>query len=245
VDHGIREASGAEADIAASIAERLGVPFVLHRVSVDSGPNLEARAREARRSVLPPGSMTGHTADDQAETVLLRLLRGTGPTGLAAMRPGPDHPILDLRRSETHELCRLLEIEPVVDASNGDPAIRRNRVRSELLPLMADISDRDPVPVLVRIAEVAASEGAFLNDQIAGLDPTDCRALRDCHPVLARRAIRRWIGEETGYPPSSEALERVMQVVDGTVVACELSGGLRISRSAGRLHLTVPMGSTD
>ena len=111
--------------------------------------------------------MTGHTADDQAETVLLRLLRGTGPTGLAAMRRGPAHPILALRRRETEELCACLGLQPVADDSNSDPTIRRNRVRAELLPLIADISDRDPVPVLARIAEVAAAEGAFLDDQIA------------------------------------------------------------------------------
>jgi len=189
--------------------------------------------------------MTGHTADDQAETVLLRLLRGTGPTGLAAMRPGPAHPILALRRRETEELCACLGLQPVADDSNSDPTIRRNRVRAELLPLIADISDRDPVPVLARIAEVAAAEGAFLDGQIAGIDPTDCRAVRACEPVLARRAIRRWLADETGYPPSTEALERVMRVVDGTVIACEIAGGIRVSRSSGRLHLTSLPGSTD
>ncbi|NBV74150.1 MAG: hypothetical protein EBR65_04170, partial [Actinobacteria bacterium] len=67
--------------------------------------------------------------------------------------------------------------------------------------------------------------------------PTDCRSLREAEPVLARRAIRRWISDETGYPPSAGALERVMEVVQGTATACELSGGIRVARSSGRLRL--------
>jgi len=243
VDHGIRASSGAEARRAASIAETLGIPFELHEVTVAPGPNLEARAREARRDLLPTGSMTGHTADDQAETVLLRLLRGSGPTGLAAMRPGLEHPILDLRRAETVELCRQAGIEPIEDESNSDPSIRRNRVRSELIPLLADISGRDPVPLLVRTAALSGSEGDLLDRLSSDLDPTDCRTLREAEPVLARRAVRRWISEATGYPPSASALERVMEVVGGGVTACELSGGIRISRSGGRLRLT--SGPTD
>jgi tRNA(Ile)-lysidine synthase len=238
VDHGIRASSSAEARRAASIAESIGVAFELHEVTVEPGPNLEARAREARRAAIPAGSMTGHTADDQAETVLLRLLRGSGPTGLAAMRPGHEHPILDLRRTETVELCRRAGVEPIIDESNSDPAIRRNRVRSELIPLLAEISGRDPVPLLVRTATLSGSEGDLLDRLSADLDPTDCRALRVAEPALARRAVRRWISEATGYPPSAGALERVMGVVDSDSTACEISGGIRIARSGGRLRLT-------
>ncbi|MGA1077030.1 MAG: tRNA lysidine(34) synthetase TilS, partial [Ilumatobacteraceae bacterium] len=185
VDHGIRPTSGDEARRAASIAESLGIDVEVHEVTVEPGPNLEARAREARLAAIPAGSMTGHTADDQAETVLLRLLRGSGPTGLAAMRPGPEHPILGLRRSETVELCRRMGIDPIVDESNSDPSIRRNRVRSELLPLLADISERDPVPLLVRTATLSGAEGDLLDRLSRHLDPTDCRALREAEPVLA------------------------------------------------------------
>src|SRR5690606_37104020 len=103
---------------------------------------LEARARAARLSVLPPGTLFGHTADDQAATVLVRLLRGTGPTGLAAMRV-EGHPMLGLRRAETVALCDDLGIETVEDPSNRDPRFVRNRVRAEVLPLLHDVAGRD------------------------------------------------------------------------------------------------------
>ena len=80
--------------------------------------------------------MTGHTADDQAETVLLNLLRGAALDGLAGMDPGR-RPLRRLRRAETRALCAELDLTPVADPSNDDPAFRRNRVRHELLPLLA------------------------------------------------------------------------------------------------------------
>ena len=94
---------------------------------------LEARAREARYDALPRDVLTGHTADDQAETVLLNLLRGAGTAGLAGIRRDR-RPLLDLRRAETAALCAELGLSPVVDPTNASPAWRRNRVRRELRP---------------------------------------------------------------------------------------------------------------
>jgi tRNA(Ile)-lysidine synthase len=102
--------------------------------------------------VLPAGALTGHTADDQAETVLLRLLRGSGGDGLSGIEPGPRHPILALRRIDTEAVCAEVGIEPVRDASNVSPAMLRNRVRHELLPLANDIAGRDVVPLIARTA---------------------------------------------------------------------------------------------
>lgn len=239
VDHGLRAESAGEAVHARSIAEALGAEFVLHTMQVGPGPNLEARARDARRAVLPDGAMTGHTADDQAETVLLRLLRGSGGDGLAAIEPGPTHPILALRRSDTVAVCSALGLEPVRDPSNETWPGWRNRVRRELLPLAADIAGRDLVPILGRTAALLRDEQDLLDGLAAAIDPTDARAVAAAHPALARRALRRWL-TASGYPPDAAAIERVLAVARGEAEACELPGGRRIERSGQRFRMVPP-----
>jgi tRNA(Ile)-lysidine synthase len=236
VNHGLRADAGHDAGLAAASADVLGVAFRVHEVHVPPGPNLEARARVARYAALPVSVATGHTADDQAETVLLRLLRGTGPTGLASMAPGATHPILALRRAETRALCTHLGLAVADDSTNRDPAHRRNRVRHEVVPLLADVAGRDVVPLLVRTAGLARDDGALLDELAAAIDPTDARALRDAPAPLARRALRRWL-QVDGYPPDAAAIERVLAVAAGTWVACELDGGRRVERSEQRLRV--------
>lgn len=235
VDHGLRPGSAAEAGIVAAAAERFGARFRSETVSVEPGSDLENRARRARFDVLGPDAMTGHTADDQAETVLINLLRGAGLDGIAAMEPGFRHPILALRRSETVALCSELGLTPVDDPSNRDPRFVRNRIRHEVLPLLADIGERDPVPLLARSADLARAVAADLDTLASRLDPTDCRALGAALPSAAHQALRRWLQGTSGYPPSAAELDRVMAVVRGDAVACEIEPGLRIARSGQRL----------
>ena len=235
VDHGLREGSAEEAQRAAAIAARLGAPFQLHRVQVAIGPNLEARARAARESALPDDVATGHTLDDQAETLLINLLRGSGAGGLAAMRPTPRKPLLALRRQETAALCGAFDIEVVIDPSNDDPSFRRNRIRHELLPLAEDIAGRDVAPLLARTADLCRQDDDLLETLAAALDPTDVAALVASDPAIATRALRAWLSVD-GYPPSRAELERVLDVAHGRNVACELSGGLRVARSGQRLR---------
>ncbi|MGH1492737.1 MAG: tRNA lysidine(34) synthetase TilS [Acidimicrobiales bacterium] len=237
VDHGLRPGSEAEADVVAAAAARFGARFRSERVAVAAGPDLEQRARLARRSALGEGVMTGHTADDQAETLLINLLRGSGVPGLAAMEPGVIHPILALRRSETHALCASLNLSPVMDPSNDDRRFVRNRVRAELLPLMADISDRDPVPLLNRTSDRARQLRHDIAALAAPVDPTDTRALAALPVSVAAEALRGWLIDELGHPPSAAELERVMAVVRHEATACELSGHRRVSRSGGVLRL--------
>ena len=239
VDHRLRPESSIEAEQAAAIAAGLGVAFVLHVVAVDGGPNLEARARAARRAVLPTDSMTGHTADDQAETVLLRLFRGSGSDGLSAIEPGHRHPILALRRHETVALCSELGIDTVHDRSNTSTAFRRNRIRHELLPLAGEIVDRDVTPLLVRTADLLRDESALLDELASALDPTDAAALAAAPVVLARRAVRGWLTRD-GYPPDAASVERVLAVARGQSVACELSDGRRVERSHRRFRIVDP-----
>ncbi|HVE46920.1 MAG TPA: tRNA lysidine(34) synthetase TilS [Acidimicrobiales bacterium] len=236
VDHGLRAESAGEGGVVAAAASRYGVAFRSVQVELAAGGNLEARARAARRAALPAGAATGHTADDQAETILLNLLRGAGLDGLAGIRPGPTKPLLALRRFETHALCSAEGLVPVQDPSNSDPAFRRNRVRHELLPLLDEIAERDVVPVLVRQAALLRDEADLLDDLSAGIDSGDAGALAAAPAALARRALRALLSDGE-HPPSSAAMERVMAVARGEFTACELEGGRRVSRSRGRLRV--------
>ena len=243
VDHGLRPTSGDEAEVVSAAAARLGAAFRGERVTVVDGPNLEARARTARFGVLPDDVATGHTMDDQAETVLCNLLRGAGLDGLSGMSPGVRHPLLALRRTDAALVCRSMGLEPVRDPSNEDPRHLRNRVRAELLPLCAQIARRDPVPILARQADLLRDEASLLSDLASETvpDPTDARALRDAPLALARRAVRGWLtptDRRTGqHPPSAAEVERVLQVASGASVAAQIAGGRRVRRSASRLAI--------
>lgn len=237
VDHGIRADSSNDLAVVRAVADPRGIPVQVHTFALGDGPNLEARAREARRSVLPPGTMTGHTADDQAETVLINLMRGSASTGLSAMEPGFSRPLLGLRRTETRALCDSLGIVPVDDATNLDPRFQRNRVRHELIPLLADISRRDPVPILVRTADVLRDDDALLEELSLGIDPTDARSLASAPLPLARRAVRRWLSDP--YPPDVATIDRVLEVARGTAIACEIGENRRIQRSKQKLTLLI------
>ena len=238
VDHGLRPGSASESDVVADVATRVGAAFERRCVHVEAGPNLEARARDARRAALPPGAATGHTADDQAETVVLNLLRGSGLDGLAGMRPGPTHPILALRRADTVALCTACGLQPVVDPSNRDLRHLRNRVRHELLPTLNTASGRDLAPVLARQAALLRDEADLLDELSAAIDPTDARALAAAPVALARRAVRRWLADP--YPPDADAVERVLAVARGEHRACEIDRGRRVERSNQHLRLLPP-----
>jgi hypoxanthine phosphoribosyltransferase len=241
VDHGLRPGSDREADVVVAAAASVGARVECRAARVAPGPNLEARARAARFAVLPPAVATGHTMDDQAETILINLLRGAGADGLAGMEPGARHPLLGLRRRETHAVCAAAGLVPVFDTSNDDPAYVRNRVRHELLPLCADVAGRDPVPVLARQAGVLRDEVALLNSLAADAlpDPADARAVARAPTPLARRALRRWLREQSGtaHPPTQAEVDRALAVASGVVIGTELSGGRRVRRTRGRLRV--------
>lgn len=246
VDHGLRPGSAGEGAAVQSLATRWGADFVQLTVSVAGGPNLEARARRARYEALPDDVLTGHTAEDQAETVLLFLMRGVGPAGLAGIDP-QRRPLLGVRRSETVALCALLGVKPFSDPSNDDPRFRRNRVRRELLPLMADIAERDVVPLLARTAALARDQRAIIDALAVDVDPTSARAVAALSPPLGREVLRRWFLAETGeeYGPDSAALSRMWGVASGDMASTDCGGRWRLSRSGGRLSIAHAMVGGD
>ena len=243
VDHGLRPGSAREGDLVADVAARLGARFRAEAVEVAPGSNLEARARAARSAVLPADALTGHTAEDRVETVLLNLVRGAGPTGAAGIARSPRRPLLDLRRADTVAVCAAIGVTPFEDPSNADPAFRRNRVRREVLPLLADVAERDVVAVLARQADLFAEVDALLHELAGEVDPTSARALAAAPAAVARTAIRTWLvaaGVGDGYVVGADAVARVLAVAQGHHVATEVAGGWRVARSAGRLTVTPP-----
>ncbi len=246
VDHGLRPGSAVEADVVRLAADRFGAGFRSLSVAVEPGPNLESRARDARYGALPPDVLTGHTADDQAETILMFLMRGVGPAGLAGIDPAT-RPLLGLRRTDTEEVCRRVGVEPVDDPSNRDPRFRRNRVRRELIPLMNDIAERDVVPLVARAASLLRDQRGIVDVAVTGIEPTDAAKLAALPPALAREVLRRWYLEttESPYGPDASALDRMVDVASGVTRATDCGGGWRLDRSGGTLRLVHAMVGDD
>ena len=268
VDHGARVGSAGEADVVAGFAERLGTGFAAEGVTVPPGPNFEARAREARYEALERARerldatavLVGHSRDDQAETVLLNVLRGAAVPGLAGMPTRRDRimrPLLDVPRADLAAVCARLGLSPIVDPMNADPSHRRVWLRREVIPALEAGAARDLREVLARQAAVARADsdlldslagdllvrvggqgeeerkvmsGAAALDLAAGLEAA---ALAAAPMALARRAIRLWLGNP---PPSAAHVEAILAVVRGERRAVELPGGIEVSRAGGRLH---------
>jgi tRNA(Ile)-lysidine synthase len=252
VDHGLRADSAEDTRVVAAAADRVGVPWRSVRVAVGGNSNVEARARDARYAALDlvaddvgaTAILVAHTADDQAETVLLNFMRGSASAGIAGMAPRRGRiarPLLHLRRDEVRAVVAELGLDTVEDPMNADVRWRRSWVRHELLPMLESGSDRDLVPVLARQAELARAEsdlldglGDLLLAEAGGSLGPSVVVLRDAPVALTRRALRRWVGLP---PPSAAEVERLLAVVRGEIVGTELAGGRRVRRSVGRLRL--------
>jgi tRNA(Ile)-lysidine synthase len=150
VDHGLRPGSAAEAEHVAALAARAALPFHPLRVEVEPGGSLQDRARTARHTALrrlaaelgATAIATGHTADDQAETVLMRALAGATPRALRAMgaRDGMlARPLLRVWREQTVAYCAALSLAVLDDPSNRDPRFLRTRVRHQLMPALEEV----------------------------------------------------------------------------------------------------------
>jgi tRNA(Ile)-lysidine synthase len=177
VDHQLRPESGRDGAFVEDLGRRLRVPVIVECVRVAPGGSVEEAARVARHAALEAAAerlgatrvALGHTADDQAETVLMRLLEGAGVRGLAAIPPVRGRiirPLIHARRRDVEAALRAAGEAWIEDPSNRDPKFLRNRVRHELLPLLASGYDGDVVPALVRTAALAREATEAL-DQLA------------------------------------------------------------------------------
>ncbi|HEX8139895.1 MAG TPA: tRNA lysidine(34) synthetase TilS [Pyrinomonadaceae bacterium] len=276
LDHGLRaEAGRLDALWVEELGRSLGFPVALGRASVASvaeagRDNLEQAARRARYEFLAATAaerqahsvLVAHTLDDQAETVMLRLLRGSGAEGLSGMdgvrwlAEGQEvllaRPLLRwARRSDTESYCRERGREWRVDAMNTDERFARVRVRQSLLPLMQTFNGR-VVEALARTAELLREDSAALEaaatellseaslDDRQAVSPLRIDVLKGAPPALSRRALRQWIGRGRGDLRRLEmthllAVEALLEGERGGRVAV-LPGGSRVRRKLGRLY---------
>ncbi|MGB6163597.1 MAG: tRNA lysidine(34) synthetase TilS [Pseudonocardiaceae bacterium] len=179
VDHQLQPGSAAVAQTAAQTLRRLGCTAVrVLQITVDGPGGPEAAARQARyaalREAAPAGALVllGHTLDDQAETVLLGLGRGSGPRSVAGMReldPPWGRPLLGVRRAVTAAACAALDLAPWADPHNADPRFRRVRLRTEVLPLLEDVLAGGVARALARTAGQLQEDLDVLEEQACGL----------------------------------------------------------------------------
>lgn len=226
VDHGLRTEAVAELACAAALAAGLDVPFEVVRVEVGSGGNLQARARTARHAALREVAArhgadvvaTGHTADDRAETVLSRLLRGAGPGGLAVLPPrdGPlCRPLVRALRSDVEAYVARHAIPCSTDPSNADPRFQRVRIRHEILPLLRSMAPRIVWSLCDLADALAAARDA--HDPAAGLNAAQRKAVARARAngrtearLLVRggrEVVARFVTPETADPTSGGSTE--------------------------------------
>ncbi|MFI6261282.1 tRNA lysidine(34) synthetase TilS [Micromonospora sp. NPDC051006] len=269
VDHGLQEGSAERAAEVVAWAADVGLtPVESVRVEPAGRPGgPEAAAREARYEALvavagrhrAAAVLTGHTRDDQAETVLLALARGAGPRGLAGM---PDRrelagvpllrPLLAVTREQTHAACAALGLKPWQDPHNVDPAYARARVRAEVLPALVRALGPGVLDGLARTARLVAADTAVLDDLAdaalaaarhpdGGLAVPELAALA---PAVRGRVLHAW-ARELGAPPGALS-HRHVAALEALVVqwhgqgAAHLPGGFRVLRRAGRLLAADP-----
>jgi len=279
LDHKLRKTSAKDARWVADLAAKLGYDCVVGRAKVAeiaqaNNDNLEQAARRARYAFLERTAkrksaqyvLTAHTMDDQAETVLLRLMRGSAGSGLGGMdavRPlgaGSSiklvRPLLWARRTETENYCRLRKTAFLMDEMNSDAGFSRVRVRKHLLPLMQSFNNRIVEAISRTAAQLREDRAVLANDSddlleraslSAGGDedesavpPLNVKLLENEPPALRRRALREWISKGRGGTRRLEMVHllAVEKLLEGNAGGrtVELPGGGRVRRSRNRLE---------
>ena len=279
LDHGLREQSKEDAAWVKRLASQLGRQVIVRRVDVrklasKTGDNLEQAARRARYDFLKTTArkahaqliLTAHTLDDQAETVLLRLLRGSSAEGLGGieslrtLEPGLDlqlgRPLVSwARRSEVEDYCRAQRVEFLRDEMNENEEFSRVRVRKQLLPLMQSFNNKI-VEALSRTATLLREDAEVLSFEaeallaaatvdsefnLNGNSSLNVKVVASAPPAVRRRAVRLWLERERGHLRRLEmvhlvAIERLLTGDKGGRVA-QLPEGGGVTRKRGWLVL--------
>jgi tRNA(Ile)-lysidine synthase len=270
--HGMRPEADDDVRVCAAVCAQLGVPLHVERVDVPAlaqaqRVSLEEAGRNARyaffdrlaRELNAVAVALAHTRDDQIETILINLLRGTGPRGLCGMPYKRDHiirPLLDATRAQTHQYCAAHGLPTIFDSTNLDPHQLRRRVRMELIPLLRDLSpafDRH----LLRLANILENEEAWWDYEVRSLLECGSVASADAetllqhskvgreffthlHPAMQRRVLREWLRARVGALrlPPYEILEGIRRAaLEGKRTSWQLSDTLRLTTDEAALTL--------
>ncbi len=264
LDHGLRAESGEDARFVAALAKQLGLKAVSARENVAARAqrkkqSLETAAREARyaffarvaRAQKCPRLFLAHHADDQAETFLFNLFRGSAAAGLAGMRPLTTRtvgavtlqiarPLLGMWREEIDAFIAAHKIAFREDASNTDPRHTRNRMRHEIIPAIEHALHRDIRRAVWRAAEILRDEDDFLaaRPELRDLRETlETSALRAQPVALQRRIIHAWLKAQSVADVGFAEVEAVRGLLAGRRAKVNLPGGLHARRRAGRIFL--------
>lgn len=274
-DHRLREDSASDGAYVRRVAERLKVPFHL-RVAEErppKGASVEAWATVARskatnevRKELGMGVIAeGHTLDDQAETVLVNLVRGTGLEGLSGIDPargGQVQPLIDVERAEVESFCRALHLRPRRDPMNEDRRLLRAAIRHDVIPIIERATGRGVKRAIVRTSENLRSDGRELAYQaireyertVTGERGSDVRfrasGLRDLPRPVASRVIRLAVynamSGDWAAPWSKDAIEAVLDLAKGRPGRSrDLPNGRRATRDKEYVHVLRPSPDGD
>ncbi len=262
VDHGLQSGSADRAAATAELLRGLGLaPVDVLRVEVGEGGGPEAAARSARFAAMAAlaarhGAWValGHTLDDQAETVLLGLGRGSGPRSVAGMVEWREpwwRPLLAVRRETARAACAAQELPVWDDPWNTDPAYTRVRLRTEVLPLLEDVLGGGVAPALARTAGMLREDldalDAIAAAELVALQTTDdgtdgglpVARLPQLPPAVRRRVLRGWL--LAAGVPDLQAVH--LEAVDALLARwrgqgpVDLPGGVAVLRASGRLVL--------
>ncbi|MEM7154837.1 MAG: tRNA lysidine(34) synthetase TilS [Myxococcota bacterium] len=257
VDHGLRPESADEGRLVQALAESCGLPFASTRLQLTTGSGLAARAREARREALAEQARThgasvvalGHTATDQAETMLLHLSRGAGLEGLAAMAELDSadptdpatmarwRPLLDLDRVQTRELATRMELTFVDDPTNVDPRHPRVKVRHEVLPVLRALNPKVEGALARAAAHARQADDALA--QWVETEWTQRRSEADRTPGIDGSGAEPSMGQaHAGPPPGPKASVTSgawwsTEGMEGLPVAVRTRFVRRVCRAAG------------
>ena len=249
IDHGLQPGSAAVAAEAKHQAEQLGcvaAQVISVEVGRDGGP--EAAAREARYRALAEARdglpvLLAHTLDDQAETVLLGLGRGSGARSIAGMRPYDPpwcRPLLAVRRATTHAACEELGVNAWHDPHNADPRFTRSRLRHEVLPLLEEVLGGGVAEALARTATALRGDTALIDalvDQASSKAATpgglDARVLAALPDPVRRGVIRGWLiaGGAIGLT------DKQIRGVDALITGWRGQGGVAVGSALRRQRL--------